>query len=81
MEQELILTKLHSFELSHFRHFCIAGYGVCVVHSFQQMFLKLGRLVVDIFKMCVWCFDEAQINFDVITAFLDLVILDVCFAI
>ena len=50
----------------------MAGYGVCVInssYSFQQMFFKFGRHIVDILEMYIWGFDGAKINFDIIAAF------------
>ena len=38
-------------------------------YSFQQMFLKLGRHIADILTMCMWDFDGAKFNFDIIMAF------------
>ena len=57
MELELILRRLWPLKLSHFRQFCIVGYGVCVINSsynFHWTFLKLCLLVADIIKMCMW---------------------------
>ena len=37
--------------------FCTIGFGVCLINSFnsfQRMFLKLCRHIVDILKMCMW---------------------------
>ena len=65
MRLELILTVI-------FGSFCAVGYGDCIInscYSFQCVFLKLCRHIVDILKMCIWAFDGDKINFDRITAF------------
>ena len=72
MELELVLTELQPLELSHFRHFCIVGYRVCVMnssYSFQWIILKSCIHIVDILKMCMWVFGGARVNFDRIIAF------------
>ena len=74
MELEVILMELRSFKLSHFLFFfffCIVGYRVCVINSYncQWIFFKPCLLVVDIMKKCMWVFDEARISFDGIKAF------------
>ena len=73
MELELILTELLPVELSHFWQFFLhCRVWSCVIsssYSFQWMFLRLCRHIVDILKMCMWVFDGARIDFDRITAF------------
>ena len=73
MELVLILTELRPLNLIvNLGIFCIVGYGVCVIkssYSFQLMFLKLGKHIVDDVTMCMSGFDGARINFDRITTF------------
>ena len=61
------------FKLSHFCQLvCTVGYRVCVIScycSFQWMFLKHYRHIVDILKVCMWTFGGARIDYDRITAF------------
>ena len=65
--------ELRPFELICFwQLFCIVGYGVCVIYSsysFQWIYHKLCRHIVDILEMCMWIFDGARINFNRSTAF------------
>ena len=62
----LILTELQPFKLSHFGSFFYTlGYGICVIsscQSFQLMFLKFCRHIVDMLKMCMWGFDGIRIK-------------------
>ena len=78
IELESILTELLLFKLKYFGSFlpsrvcilaafCLLGYGVCVInsfYSFQWLFFKHCRHIVNILKMCMWVFDGARINFD-----------------
>ena len=67
MELELIFRELRSFKHSLFgSFFCTVGHGNYVIscsYSFQLLFLKLCRDIVDILKMCMWVLDLAEINF------------------
>ena len=57
--------------LSFLAAFCIVGYGVCEInffYSFQWMFLKLCRFIVNMLEMTKWAFDGVRINFDRIMA-------------
>ena len=67
MELELILTKLWPFKLRQFwQHFCTVEYEVFVInssYSFQWIFLKLCRHIVDLLKMNIWSFDRAAVIF------------------
>ena len=68
MKPELILTELRPFELSCFwQLFLHLGYGVCAInfsYSFQWVFLKLCRHIVNILELCMCVFDGARIDFD-----------------
>ena len=77
MELELILKGLLNLVIFGNFFFFIVGSGVCVSsssYSFQSMFCKRSRYIVDILEICMWVFDGARLNFDRIVGFLNLVI-------
>ena len=62
MEIKLSLTEqLRPFKLSHFRcNHLLTQFS----HSFQWIVFKPCIHLVNILKMCIWSFDEDEINID-----------------
>ena len=63
--------RLFKFNQSFWAAFFVIGYGVCVFnasHS-KRIFFKPCIHFSDIMKMCMWSFDNTEINLDRNTAF------------
>ena len=72
---ELNLTKLPSFQICYFGAFLHFRYGTLYLsplYSFQWIFFKLCRHIVNLMKMSMQVFEGVRINFDRTTISLNL---------
>ena len=73
MEIKLNFTEDYGlFNLVMLGSFYMIGYGVYVIispHSFQWIVFKPCIHLVNLLKMCIWSFDEDEINIDRIIVF------------